>query len=90
MADEIMETAPAPEEEPVAETPVAPTRVRFLRETKWCIGTADGPSEQVFADGDIDEFPQEIALVFVGMGAAVIDDEAAVRHAGEKATRRRK
>ena len=66
-------------------------RIRFLRETKWCVGTEAGPTAEVFAEGDVAELPEYVAAVFVGVGAAVpVDGEDAVAPAGEKATRRRK
>ena len=71
-------------EDPAAE-------IRFTRRTVWNVGTADGATKHVFEDGDEVELPQTVALVFVGMGAAVWsgDTEVAVKAAGEKATRSR-
>ena len=84
----------APEEDAprVAEQVIDPAvEVCFTRRTVWNIGTADGATEHVFEDGDEVELPQTVALVFVGMGAAVWsgDTEVAVKAAGEKATRSR-
>ena len=68
-----------------------PSEIRFTRRTVWNVGTADGATEHVFEDGDEVELPRTVALVFVGMGAAVWsgDTEVAVKAAGEKATRSR-
>jgi hypothetical protein len=88
------EDAPAKGEPKVA-APLCEERlveVRFVRDTNWCVATAEGSFIEPLAAGEKRTLPWETAQVFVGMGAAVWagDEELAVKGAGEVATRSRR
>jgi hypothetical protein len=89
------EQAPEKKGEPKVAAPLHAERlvtVRFVHEAKWCVGTFEGATTEVIAEGEERELPRETALVFVGMGAAVLtgDQELGARQHGEVATRSRR
>jgi hypothetical protein len=88
--------APADAAAPRVGAPLCEERlveVRFVRDTNWCVATAEDSFIEPLAAGEQRTLPWETAQVFIGQGAAVWagDEELAVKAtAGEVATRSRR